>query len=117
MAVTHAPDNPNRFDLWYPGDDVVDIVGFSYFVGPDYLNFDKPDGCLTLRNEAGDIIFNPELAIEPLTLYNNILDFARSRGKPAMIAESAPSGLDMAAGTVRCTIGFSTRNRKNPNHG
>ena len=32
MAVTHAPDNPNRFDLWYPGDDVVDIVGFSYFV-------------------------------------------------------------------------------------
>ena len=112
MAVTHAPDNPNRFDLWYPGDDVVDIVGFSYFVGPNYLDFDKPEGCLTLRNDAGEIIFNPELAIEPLTLYNNILDFARSRGKPAMISESAPAGLDMANSTVRCTVGFRPETEK-----
>jgi hypothetical protein len=49
-------------EAWYPGDEVVDWVGISYFtqISCNYT------------------------ALQPMT------DFARARGKPLMIAESAP---------------------------
>lgn len=52
---------------WYPGDDVVDWMGTSYF------DFDK-------------------------RIHDAFLNFARSRKKPLMIAESAPQGYDLELG-------------------
>ncbi len=59
---------------WYPGDNYVDFVGLSWFLASDKSR----DGAASQR----------ELADE-------VLDFARSRHKPVMIAESAPQGYDL----------------------
>lgn len=52
---------------WWPGTDVVDWMGTSYF------NFDK-------------------------RVHDAFLNFARSKNKPVMIAESAPQGYDLELG-------------------
>ena len=57
------------FVKWYPGNDVVDWMGTSYF------NFDKHT-------------------------HDAFLNFAREKGKPLMIAESAPQGYDLELGTL-----------------
>jgi Glycosyl hydrolase family 26 len=60
---------------WWPGDDVVDWCGGSYF------DFHEPS-------------------------WNSMLAFARHRGKPIMICETAPRGYD----TSRCTVSSSDGN-------
>ncbi len=75
----------HRDDLadWYPGDDYVDWVGLSWFTHVDEKATVKssPDHA-TLR----------ELATE-------LVEFARSKEKPVMIAESTPQGYDLMNNT------------------
>ena len=68
---------------WYPGDDHVDWMGVSLFMHLD----EKP---------AVDADYDPPTARE---LISELLDFARERGKPVMIAEASPQGYDLARGT------------------
>jgi len=68
---------------WYPGDDYVDWMAFSWFMHPD------------------ETISVPDPAYSPPTpreLAGEILRFARQRGKPVMIAEASPQALDLAEG-------------------
>lgn len=64
---------------WYPGDDYVDWAGLSWFLRPD----EKPAAAPSQRELADEII-----------------GFARARGKPVMIAEAAPQGYDLDRSTV-----------------
>jgi len=59
---------------WYPGDDYVDWVGFSWFLPPDKA----VKGSATQRGLA-----------------NEVLQFARQKRKPVMIAEASPQGYDL----------------------
>ncbi len=59
---------------WYPGDEYVDMMGMSYFLGPDDI-------------KAG--------VASQLELANEVLEFARARKKPVMICEAAPQGYDI----------------------
>ena len=68
---------------WYPGDSYVDWMGISLF-----LHLDEKPGV------EGD--YDPPTARE---LIAEMLDFARERGKPVMIAEASPQGYDLAQGT------------------
>lgn len=68
---------------WYPGDDYVDWAGISLF-----LHLDERPGI--------EVAEYPPTARE---LISEMLDFARSRGKPVMIAEASPQGYDLARGT------------------
>jgi len=70
---------------WYPGDDYVDWVGISWFMNPDEkvsipVDFDVP----TARILADELV-----------------EFARRKGKPVMIAEAAPQGFDLLNLTER----------------
>lgn len=64
---------------WYPGDDYVDWIAFSWFMNPHE----------TVRVESA---YTP---LTPLELTVEVLDFARERGKPVMIAEAAPQAIDL----------------------
>ncbi|MEO0579757.1 MAG: hypothetical protein AAFZ58_13805, partial [Pseudomonadota bacterium] len=64
---------------WYPGDDYVDWFGFSWFMEPDEQpGIDLPFAVLTPRELADEIV-----------------DMARERKKPVLIAEAAPQGYDL----------------------
>ncbi|PWJ38498.1 fibronectin type III domain-containing protein [Sediminitomix flava] len=67
---------------WYPGDDVVDWFGISWFIAPqeadDFFGF----------NDVPNLPNQDDLA-------NEMLAFARERNKPVMIAESTPQGYDL----------------------
>jgi beta-mannanase len=63
-------------DAWYPGDEYVDWCGFSWFLSPNF-------GVSPSSQQLADAM----------------LDFARRHNKPVMIAESAPQGYDLEAGT------------------
>jgi hypothetical protein len=63
-----------RIEDWYPGDDYVDWMGLSWFLRADE---------------------SPQQAITQRQLADEVLGFARARGKPVMIAESAPQGYDL----------------------
>jgi hypothetical protein len=67
---------------WYPGDEYVDWVGLSLFVGLD----ERP----AVATDA-----QPPTARE---LIDELLAFARDRGKPVMIAEAAPQGYHLSEG-------------------
>ena len=73
--------------LWYPGDDYVDWVGTSWFVNPDEVP-------VSARSSG----YVPASA---RTLTDELLDFARTRGKPVFVAELAPQGFDLQDGTRR----------------
>ncbi len=64
---------------WYPGDEYVDWMGVSWFMHPEET-----------VGVAGSFV--PR---SPLALTEEVLDFARQRGKPVMIAEAAPQGIDL----------------------
>ena len=66
---------------WYPGDDYVDWVGFSWFLSPD-----EKQGVGTYPAPPARV------------LMDEAVGFARRHHKPAMIAESAPQGFDIKAG-------------------
>jgi len=59
---------------WYPGDDYVDWMGLSWFLPPDKM----PANVATQRQLADEV-----------------LNFAREKNKPVMIAEAAPQGYDL----------------------
>jgi hypothetical protein len=67
---------------WYPGDDFVNWMAFSSFLGLD----ERPEIEVEER---------PPTARE---LTDELLAFARERGKPVMIAEASPQGYDLARG-------------------
>lgn len=64
---------------WYPGDDYVDWMGVSWFMNP----------------HATTSVASSFKPLTPLELTNELLEFARERGKPVMIAEASPQGLDL----------------------
>ena len=70
---------------WYPGDDYVDWMALSWFISPAETRV-KPND------------------YEPLTqgvLAQEVIDFARAKDKPVMIAEAAPQGFDLKNQTER----------------
>jgi hypothetical protein len=73
---------------WYPGDDVVDWLGLSWFLNPQE------------KSVASDI------QITQQTLADELLAMARSHNKPVMIAESAPQGYDLKKLTKRNISGL-----------
>ncbi|MFI6483609.1 hypothetical protein ACIBH1_37155 [Nonomuraea sp. NPDC050663] len=79
--------DPQHLNRWYPGDDVVDWVGLSSFYNA--ASIPTQWGC-----RAADL--------PPAQAQSRILDFARTHGKPAMIAEAAPQGYSTGTGTRSC---------------
>lgn len=65
---------------WYPGDEYVDWMGTSWF-----LTIDESPTTPTDYDPASQRV-----------LTDQVLEFARARGKPVMIAESSPQGYDLA---------------------
>ena len=66
--------------LWYPGDSYVDWLGTSWFLTIDERPFAATDYTPASQRELTD----------------QVLEFARERAKPVMIAESSPQGYDLA---------------------
>ena len=64
---------------WYPGDEYVDWMAVSWFLQPRET-----------VEVAGTFV-----PLTPLELTEEVLDFARQRGKPVMIAEAAPQGINL----------------------
>lgn len=64
---------------WYPGDDYVDWVALSWFTRPDFRPEPSED-------------FIPPTSRE---LSEEVVEFARLRNKPVMIAEASPQGFDL----------------------
>ena len=92
--VWHASASPlddildgEREDIsaWYPGDDYVDWLAFSWFLHPD---------------EAPTTGAQPPSARQ---LAEEVLTLAETSGKPVMVAEAAPQGYDLARLTRRFT--------------
>lgn len=77
-----------KIEDWYPGDDVVDWMGLSWFLNPLVKSSTSP-----IKTTQG------ELAEE-------LLDLARKHNKPVMIAESAPQGFDIKMLTKRNITGI-----------
>ena len=70
---------------WYPGDDYVDWLAFSWFLHPD---------------EAPTTGARPPTARQ---LAQEMLTLAEASGKPVMVAEAMPQGYDLARLTRRFT--------------
>ena len=68
--------------LWYPGDEYVDWIALSWFTRPDELPVVGADYVPATSRELSD----------------EVVDFARARGKPVMIAEASPQGFDIKRG-------------------
>lgn len=68
-----------KISWWYPGDDYVDWMGFSWFMNP---------------REMIEVPFNFDPGT-PLLLAEELLAFAREHGKPVMIAEASPQAMDL----------------------
>ncbi len=64
---------------WYPGDDYVDWMAFSWFMNPRE----------TIQVDSD---YEPPTTLQ---LATEVLHFARERGKPVMIAEAAPQAMDL----------------------
>ena len=67
---------------WYPGDDYVDWIALSWFTRPDELPVVGADYVPATSRELSD----------------EVVAFARARGKPVMIAEASPQGFDVKRG-------------------
>ncbi len=87
--------NPNHLADWYPGDDVVDWVAMSAFFF---------DGSFRTRQYTCRGVGSPGVSNNPNTLYNNMVNFAKSRAKPVMIAESSPTGYHLQNSTGSCVV-------------
>ena len=65
---------------WYPGDEYVDWLALSWFMNPDERSIvPQPD-------------FTP---LSPGELSDEVLQLAREKGKPVMIAEASPQAMDL----------------------
>ena len=74
------------YDAWYPGDDLVDWVGFSYFsqnndCPGNNLPGGLPDGFGSLADVDNQ---GRSLALQ------NVVDYLKSKNKPIFIAEASP---------------------------
>ena len=85
---------PDHYDVWYPGDEYVDIVGLSTFYGSNYDQYQW--SC----DELNPAFFSASVA--PRVLQDRLLDFARARNKPAMIAEASPQAHETDVLTATC---------------
>ena len=65
---------------WYPGDEYVDWLGLSWFMNPDE------------RSIVPQLGFTP---LSPGELADELLQLAREKGKPVMIAEASPQAMDL----------------------
>ena len=73
----------NDIRAWYPGDEYVDWMAFSWFMAPD----EKPS-------------VTGYVPRTPLELANEILEFAREKKLPVMIAEASPQSFDLNDNTM-----------------
>ncbi|MDI1462047.1 carbohydrate-binding protein [Catellatospora sp. KI3] len=96
--LNEHPDHPewnyvitaaDHYDVWYPGDDVVDWVGMSAFYGSTYAAYQW--SCKGVDTS-------------PRVVQDRVLAFARAHGKPVMIAESSPQGFTTGAKTASCIL-------------
>ncbi|MEM6533517.1 MAG: hypothetical protein AAF654_12910 [Myxococcota bacterium] len=65
-------------ERWYPGDDIVDWVGLSWFL-------------------EATRVYDSDYPVTQLELAEEVFDFARARRKPVLIAEASPQGFDVEA--------------------
>ena len=84
----------DHLEKWYPGDQYVDWIGLSTYFGKNYEDYQW--SC----NEKNPEYFTASLP--PRDVQDRILDFARDRQKPVMIAEAAPQGLQTDTLTASC---------------
>ncbi len=87
--------NPNHLSDWYPGDDVVDWVGMSNFLF---------DASFRTRQYTCRGVASPHVSNNPNTLYDNMVNFARARAKPVMVAEATPVGYHLQNVTGSCVV-------------
>ncbi len=80
--LEYSPSNPTHLDDWYPGDEYVDWIGLSTFVGENFLVYQAPGA-------------EPFISVTPREVQNRLLDFSREHNKPVMIAEAAPQAFDI----------------------
>lgn len=84
-----SPVNGNKakdIALWYPGDEYVDWVGYSWFLNSK----------------------------EQVTLTDKLLAFARDHHKPVLVCEAAPQGYDLARLTKGSIFAGKDRKSKTP---
>ena len=98
MSETHTAANEGHLERWYPGDKYVDLLAISFFSGENYKDYIWDTTCLQLTNAV--------VGKTPRELQDQMLDFARVRGKKVMIAEAAPQGFDLEQGTAQCPFGY-----------
>ena len=73
--------NPAHLDAFYPGDDVVDWVGFSAFYwNNSWTDYAWAPSC------------NQAASAAPEKIYGDLLNFASAHNKAVMLAESTPQG-------------------------
>ena len=94
IGLDYTITEPDHYEQWYPGDDVVDYVAYSAFYMESYKEYQW--ACSDLNPE----LFTETLA--PRSLHERILDFARSKDKPVMVAEAAPQAFDLRFNTASC---------------
>ena len=81
----YSPSRKNHLNNWYPGNDVVDWVGMSTFMGSKYAKYQAPSFF------ARTIYMN-----NPVKIQNKMLTFARKHNKPVMIAEASAQGFSFS---------------------
>ena len=84
----------DHLEKWYPGDEYVDWIGLSTFFGKNYQQFQW-----ACEDKNPDYFV---ASVPPRDVQNRILDFARERQKPVMIAEATPQGLQTDTLTTSC---------------
>ena len=80
--LEYSASQPGHLDRWYPGDEYVDWMGTSTFLGEHY----------SVYQASGVEAF---IAKTPRELQNEFLDYAREHNKPVLIAEASPQGFDI----------------------
>ena len=83
-----------HFDVWYPGDDVVDWVSLSTFYGTTYADYQW--ACADQNPEWFSAHHKPRV------LQDRALEFARAHNKPVMISEAAPQGFNTSENKASC---------------
>lgn len=89
-----SPAPREHYEAWYPGDDVVDWIGISFFSGARHLDYQW--SCVD-QSKPWTV---PDTT--PRVLQDTLADFARDHEKPLIVAESAPQGFDVSALTYSC---------------
>ena len=80
-----SASTPTHYDDWYPGDDVVDWVGMSYFLSQEFETHQIPNAMDFAK-------------VTPRQLQNKVVEFARKHKKPVLIAEASPQGYNLGDG-------------------